>query len=165
MPYIFADFFRKHRKHTLEALAVVAVLGFLGVIVWGPSAPVAPVTGDAAVPEAGDVSIDAAPAPITVAAVTKKTVAKPLTYDQAIEQYGTYRIQFVGCHGAPGTLNVSANTKVMLDNRDAVAHSVDIGEHKTYKLPAYGFALAVIPTAGTYNVTCDGGGAGVLVVN
>ena len=87
-----------------------------------------------------------------------------LTYDQAIELYGTYRIQFVSCHGTPGSLSVRHGVTFMLDNRDAKAHTIKVGT-TAYSVGAYGFRVAAAPAkAGTYNITCDGGGAATLNV-
>jgi len=86
-----------------------------------------------------------------------------LTYNDAIDLYGNYRIQFVSCHGSPGVMNVAAGVTIMLDNRDAEAHTIKIGS-SSYAVGAYGFRLAKSPSKGTYNITCDGGGAATLNV-
>ncbi len=88
----------------------------------------------------------------------------PLTYDAAVDLYGDYRFQFIGCHGTPGEINVAKGATVMLDNRDAKKHTIMIGT-KSYALGAYGFAIANSgKTAGDFNITCDGGGAATLHV-
>jgi hypothetical protein len=111
-------------------------------------------------PASGAPSSATAPAP----APTTTTAPKALTYQQALTAYAGYRIQFVSCHGSPGTLNLTVGKKFMLDNRDAKSHLIDVGK-VGYRLGADGFAIATAPwTAGTYGITCDGGGAAQLTV-
>ncbi len=170
MNHEVAEWGKKYGKHVVEAIAVLTVAIFLITLVWGPSPAQAPattseVTPDAALPEAtiapaadGTTPKVTPPAPAPV-----KTVSKPLTYEQAITQYGKYRIQFVHCNGQPGSMNVPVGVKVMLDNRDTIAHTVKVGT-KSYKLPALGFAIASMTSLGEQAVLCDGGGASTINV-
>ena len=98
------------------------------------------------------------------AADTTTTAPKALTYEAALELYGGYRFQFLNCHGTPGTMTLKVGSKFLLDNRDAKPRTIAVGK-AVYKLAANGFAVATASTvAGTYNITCDGGGAATLKV-
>lgn len=170
MNHALAEWGKKHGKHVVEAVAVLTVAIFLIALVWGPSPAQAPATtsevaADAAVPEAviAPAADGTVPEVVSPAPTAAKTVSKPLTYEQAIAQYGKYRIQFVNCNGQPGSMNVPKGVKVMLDNRDKIAHTVKVGS-KTFKLPALGFAIATMSTMGDQAVLCDGGGASSIKV-
>lgn len=91
--------------------------------------------------------------------------AANLSYNQALKIYGAngYRIQFSECHGNPGHLSIREGVKFMLDNRDNKAHTIKV-KSRSFKLPAYGFAVISATETGTYNITCDGGGAAELNV-
>ena len=98
---------------------------------------------------------------------TTSPVTKPaakLSYSDAIKAY-PYRFQFSQCHGNPGTLAVKKLSIVMLDNRDAVAHTVK-ADNQTFKIAKYDYALLHTNalTGTNVNVTCDGGGAAILNV-
>ena len=87
-----------------------------------------------------------------------------LTYTKAMELYGNgFRFQFSDCHGNPGQMSIRQGVKFMLDNRDNKAHTIVI-KSQTFRIPAYGFAIATAKELGTYNITCDGGGAAELNV-
>lgn len=92
------------------------------------------------------------------------SVAQPtkIDYGAAVNKY-PYRIQFSQCHGTPGTLNVKKGTIVMLDNRDAVAHTIK-ADKQTFKIAGYDYALMRTSSVSNTNITCDGGGAAVLNV-
>lgn len=81
-------------------------------------------------------------------------------YENALDVYGKsgWRFQFVKCSGLPGSMVMKLGTKFMIDNRDNADHQIAIGT-QTYKLSAYDFAIISIKKAGSYNITCDGGGA------
>lgn len=108
-------------------------------------------------------STEPSPAPKTSAA-PKPTV----DYAKALNTY-QYRIQFSQCHGivnnSPnvGTLSIKQGVKFMLDNRDPVAHTIAF-KGVSVKIGAYGYAIVSAPYKGTFNVTCDGGGAAVINV-
>lgn len=97
---------------------------------------------------------------ITVKTKTGTTTVETKSYGDAINIYRTsgYRFQFSNCSGSPGTLTMKIGTKFMIDNRDNKSHQIGIGT-KTYKLEAYDFAIVSIQKIGTFNITCDGGGA------
>jgi hypothetical protein len=101
--------------------------------------------------------------PMTVVGTKTTGGTLGITYDEAIELYGDYRFQFVDCHGTPGSINMAAGSTFLLDNRDAEAHTIKVGS-TSYSVAAYGFRVAKAPKAGTYNITCDGGGAATLKV-
>ena len=52
----------------------------------------------------------------------------------------------------------------MIDNRDSISRKYVISNQQ-YQVAPYGFVVATTPsTAGTYYITCNGGGAAVLNV-
>src|SRR3989344_1209067 len=79
-----------------------------------------------------------------------------LSYEKAIKAY-PYRFQFSKCSGTPGTLTVKKGSIVMLDNRDAVAHTFK-ANNQTFKIAGYGYALLKTSAITNANITCDGGG-------
>lgn len=85
-----------------------------------------------------------------------------LSYGDAIKAY-PYRFQFSNCSGNPGTLAVKKGSVVMLDNRDAVSHTIK-ADKQTFKIAAYDYALLHTSALSNTNITCDGGGAAVLNV-
>ncbi len=98
-----------------------------------------------------------------------KAVTPPVdnSYATAIKTY-KYRLQFVKCHGTSsiqnnGTLTVKKNAKFMLDNRDSVKHSIALAG-QTHGVAGYKWVITSIAKSGTYNVTCDGGGAATIIV-
>ncbi len=103
--------------------------------------------------------------------VTVKNTPTPLSatqkYLDAIRVYKNpgYYFQFVDCHGLPGTLTMKKGKKFMLDNRDNKTRRIAISGGQSFKIGAYGFAIATAPTkAGTHYITCDGGGAATILV-
>lgn len=107
---------------------------------------------------------------------TRKPLAKVSTPISATQKYldalkiyknTGYYFQFSNCHASPGTLTMKRGKKFMLDNRDGVSHKIAIYKFQTFSVGAYGFAVATAPSkAGTYYITCDGGGsASILVQN
>lgn len=97
---------------------------------------------------------------------TTRTNSKPAptinntAYAKAVAQFGTsgYRYQFANCSGLPGTFTVKKGVQFMLDNRDEERHTLRLA-NRSYAIPAYGYALVTVNTAGTYQITCDGGGS------
>ena len=107
-------------------------------------------------------------APAAAPANTAKRPAPPppsAKYQQALTVYGSsgYRFQFSDCHGYPGKLVIKQNQKLMLDNRDPGKHTIVV-KSQTFKVAGYDFAIATAKDLGTYNITCDGGGAAELTV-
>lgn len=96
----------------------------------------------------------------TSVASTPVVSAPTQGYVDALNIYGKsgYRFEFFNCSGIPGSLNIKRGTKFMIDNRDNESHQIGIGT-KTYHLGAYSFAVVSVPTVGSANITCDGGGA------
>ena len=143
----------------IVAVLAVLLVAYLAFVKQVP----APAPSTAPVPDASPVSSDAT-STTTTAPPPTPAPTKALTYEQALKTYAGYRLQFVGCHGTPGTLNVTVGKKFMLDNRDKTSHTIVIGS-TPYKLGGNGFAIVSAPTKpGPYNVTCDGGGAANLTV-
>ena len=83
-----------------------------------------------------------------------------LSYGDAVKKY-QYRIQLAQCHGNPGTVSLKTNTPLMLDNRDAKIHTLKVAG-QTYSVKSYDYTLAYFSKAGTYELTCDGGGAATV---
>lgn len=87
------------------------------------------------------------------------------TYPKAALPYieNGYRFQFSNCRGTPGSLVVKAGKYFLFDNRDAKSHTIAVAG-QSYSVGAYGAAVAAVWKPGTYNITCDGGGAASLTV-
>lgn len=87
------------------------------------------------------------------------------TYPKAALPYieNGYRFQFSSCRGTPGNLVVKAGKYFLFDNRDAKSHTIAVAG-QSYSVGAYGAAVAAVWKPGTYNITCDGGGAASLTV-
>lgn len=98
--------------------------------------------------------------PVKKPVTNVKPSTAPLKYTDIMQLYqkSGYRLQFVGCQATPGAITLRSGVKFMLDNRGDKSHKIKIGS-KTYTLGAYAYIIATAPTtAGTHNVTCDGGG-------
>lgn len=157
----------KEETRFLLALVVLAGIIVLGYLLWEKShqeeVPVVPVVETPAEEEpteeepAGGSGGGGAAAPAPSGG--------PLTFDEAYQTYAAsgFRFEFASCRGRPGSISMKKGTKFMLDNRDNAAHKFVVGS-KTYNIGAYGFAIATASDVGTYNITCDGGGAAQLVV-
>ncbi len=102
-----------------------------------------------------------APVPANIAPSGGKAKNLP----DVVEQYAAsgYRFQFSECRGTPGSLVVKKGKSYLLDNRDNAAHTFKV-EGKTYRVGAYGYAIATARGIGTHMITCDGGGAAQVVV-
>ncbi len=74
-----------------------------------------------------------------------------------------YRFQFADCHGTPGSLSVKRGKYFLLDNRDDEAHTIAVAG-QSYRIGAYGAAVAAVWKTGTHQITCDGGGAASINV-
>jgi len=74
-----------------------------------------------------------------------------------------YRFQFSHCSGTPGSLTVKAGKYFLLDNRDAQSHTFAVAG-QSYSIGGYGAAVAAVWKTGTFQITCDGGGAASLTV-
>lgn len=96
---------------------------------------------------------------------TGTTNVQTKDYGTALGIYGKsgYRFQFSSCSGNPGSLTMKLGTKFMIDNRDDKSHQIAIGS-QSYKLGAYDFAIISIKKVGSFNITCDGGGAAQVSV-
>lgn len=92
-----------------------------------------------------------------------------LKYDDALALYAGRLFQFTSCVAgpppviSPGSLSIKQGAKYMIDNRDKTAHTIRVGS-TPYLLAAQSFRIISAPTKGTYNITCDGGGAAQLQV-
>src|SRR6266404_3384722 len=77
-----------------------------------------------------------------------KAPAPKLSYGAAVNAY-KYRFQFSQCHGNPGSLTVKKGSPVMLDNRDAVAHTIK-ANGQSFRIAGYDYAVLYpqIPTVG-----------------
>lgn len=73
----------------------------------------------------------------------KKPAVQPtqLSYAEALQQYGKYRIQLdPNCAAIPNRVTFANGTDFLLDNRSAKERTV-LFNLKTYKIPAYGFVV------------------------
>lgn len=100
-----------------------------------------------------DNNLAAGPAATSTEPSAAKTPAK-LSYGDAIKAYPE-RFQFTGCQGSPAIIAVKLGSPVMLDNRNAVAHTI-VADKQTFKLAGYNYAVLYPKTLGNLVVTCDG---------
>lgn len=149
-------------KKNYKWIIVIAVVLLGGLLIWQIQKPGATEYSGSTNGENSEDSLQknseipvVTPSP-TASGSPAQTSAK-LSYGEAIKKY-SYRIQFVNCGGNPGSISLKRNLPLMLDNRDAKAHTLKVAG-KSYSIKAYDYALAYIGTEGTYNLTCDGGGA------
>jgi hypothetical protein len=113
------------------------------------------------------------PEAATTTSKTKKNIPTKTTspgaatpqYTAALNTYRNlgYYFQFSNCSATPGTLTVKKGAKFMIDNRDAKTHRITVGS-RTITVAGYGFYVLSAEKIGTNQITCDGGGAGVLTV-
>lgn len=79
---------------------------------------------------------------------------KKLSYGDAIKAYPN-RFQFSKCLGTPAVIAVKKGTPVMLDNRDAVAHSFK-ADTQTFRISGYDYTILYPQVIGNLPVSCDG---------
>lgn len=92
------------------------------------------------------------------------TAKNPLAYAEALKLYlAGKRIQIIQCQSVPVTSTIKRGTRFMIDNRDAVARRIMIGD-QVYQIDAFDFAIATSGAPNTYNVTCEGAPAAQITV-
>ncbi len=145
-------------KKTILGFGLLVVLLVMFAL-WRSKSPLGQnLKNDSTLSEKSKTSEDLNSTPTTTEEQVKPVnTARKLNYGEAIKKY-PYRIQFTNCNGNPGTVSLKRNTALMLDNRDSKSHAVKLAG-KTYILKAYDYELAYVSLEGTYNLTCDGGGA------
>ncbi len=107
------------------------------------------------------------PGVVVVKTPTGTRAVATQNYMDALDIYRTSgaRFQFSNCSGSPGSINFKKGVTFMIDNRDAELHIIGIGT-KNYTLQGYGYAIVSVLKPGSFNITCDGGGAAhVLIMN
>src|SRR3989338_5671853 len=155
-------------KHAFLVIAIVLVLAAIAIYSWvGNSSDESMEQGP--IPNSQDSSeiiLDASPPPVSPPAKST-TTTKPTDilkqdqeYQAAVAKY-QYRFQIVDCHGSPGVLTMKEGSPFMIENKSAASHVFAVGTKK-YTIKPYWFVVATAPSAGTYFITCDGGGAARL---
>ncbi len=96
------------------------------------------------------------------APAVKRTPADQASYQKAVSTY-QYRFQLDNCHGTPGSISLKSGVKFMVENKDDAAHKIAVAG-QTFQTKAFGFFVTSVTKAGTYPITCDGGGAAQLIV-
>lgn len=103
----------------------------------------------------------------TSPSAVKSTVKKPsaieqgVAYEQALELYAGYRLQFnAACQASPSRLTIKNGTKLMFDNRADQTRTIVI-DGKNYSFKPWEFKVLAISTKKTlpYTVTIDCGAA------
>ena len=156
-------------KNVLLVIIVIVILLAIGYVFSRQSNNVTDQNNNPQTSHNTDRSENATTTPHTKTTQSPQATAKKLNYGEAVNTY-KYRFQFSQCHGTPGTISVKKGAPVMLDNRDAVAHTIK-ANGQSFKIAGYNYAL-IYPTQATQNnidlslsnVTCDGGGAATLNV-
>ena len=165
------------RTRDVILLVILVILLFIvGYLVWGKKAA-QPVTQEqTSTTTAFTSSTEAVASSTTSTPATKKTTTKTSTkaplsvtqkYLDAVKVYKNtgYYFQFLNCHASPGTLTMKAGRKFMLDNKDNATRSIKIVGGQSFRITAYNYAIATVPSKeGIYYITCDGGGSAQLKV-
>jgi hypothetical protein len=95
-----------------------------------------------------------APVATSTPTSTPANVTGKLSYGDAIKAYPE-RFQFKLCQGTPASIAVKKGTPVMLDNRDATAHTFK-ADTQTFRIAGYDYAVLYPEVLGNLVVTCDG---------
>lgn len=148
----------KDNQHVLGFVTLIISVVTLILVGWIVSN-----SSPAGLPQAGDRDMSGEEE-ATGTPATPTSAKLTMTYNEAVDLYGTYRFQFTNCNGSPGAMSVAAGSTVLLDNRDNKQHVIAIGS-QSYTVGAYGFKIASVAKKGDYQITCDGGGAATLSVN
>jgi cytoskeletal protein RodZ len=83
-------------------------------------------------------------APTTGAGVTAAPSSITISYQDALKQYSTRRIQLnEQCQAVPNTVTYKDNSGIMIDNRSAQTRTVKVGT--TFTIKPYGFKIVVLP--------------------
>lgn len=86
--------------------------------------------------------------------VTPSKTSPKLAYGEAVKRYGAQRIQFdAQCQAIPTNSTFKSGLEIMLDNRAGVVQSVAFGG-KTYKIPAYDYAVVTLTAQGIIYIDC-----------
>lgn len=108
----------------------------------------------------------AAASPTPTATPTPTSVNKSasgIAYEAAIARY-KFRFQFSTCHNAtPQSIALSQNSQVMIDNRDAAAHTFVV-DGKQYRVSGLNFVIVTASKLGNLPITCDGANSVTLNV-
>ncbi|MBX4211785.1 MAG: hypothetical protein KW806_03300 [Candidatus Yanofskybacteria bacterium] len=72
------------------------------------------------------------------------TSQSTVSYTQALQTYGSNRIQFDQyCQGQPSSMSLKTGSKIMLDNRSGDARTIVV-DGKKYNLAGYGFQVITL---------------------
>ncbi len=164
------------------SLALIMLLGFgcstvpNNTIPVGQTMPTAFVPPEEETPVAAETDISTtltrtqtstAPAMVKNAPLAPTGKIAPRSYTDDLKIYrskGAYML-LLSCHGQPGVMSIKRGVRFMIDNQDTKAHTVAIDKASVYRLGARGYVVATAPpSAGQYNLTCDGGGAAQINV-
>ncbi len=135
------------RSAYLVAGIVVLVLAALGIYAYTHTG------GQNSAQQGGNSNNVVSPA-ATATPPSASIVPGKLSYGDAIKTY-TERFQFSQCQGTPATIAVKKGSPVMLDNRDAIAHTFK-ADTQTFKIAGYDYAVLYPQVLGNLVVTCDG---------
>lgn len=75
----------------------------------------------------------------------------------------TYAFQFDDCHGTPGQQIMKVGSRILLDNRDPETITIAFAG-RSYRIGAYKSITVTALKVGTHQVTCDGGGAAIIII-
>ena len=158
--WLYVDYQLMKRGESNKYLLYVALgvaIGLLAFILAAINTPLAPKTATAPAP--------AATAPAPDAVLGGESSSPSANYPRVGLPYieSGYRFQFSHCTGTPGSLVVKAGKYFLLDNRDAQSHTFAVAG-QSYSVGGYGAAVAAVWKIGTFQITCDGGGAASLTV-
>lgn len=85
---------------------------------------------------------------------------KPLAYQDALNLYGSNRIQFDGvCQATPNNSTFKNNTDLMLDNRSPLLRRLHLGDMRDVSVRPWGFSIVTFSSDAlpkTIMIDCDG---------
>lgn len=149
------------KKAPLIALAVVLLVVLVAVVYTRTSETTQVANTDQAQSPADsmadtvDGTLPVATDSMTPAAATTPSKATPkLAYEEAVKRYGAQRIQFnAQCQATPNSSTFKSGLEIMLDNRAGVERSIAFSG-KTYKIPAYDYAVVTLSAKGIIYIDC-----------
>lgn len=120
------------------------------------------------VSERGDILQNTAPKRVNVSLPKPSVIGAAANYGKNLNQFqksGAY-FQFVKCQANPGYMVIKKGAAFMLDNRDAIAHTIKLNDQE-FRLPPYGYAITSAQVASSTKaqyLICDNATtAGILV--
>lgn len=144
---------QKGNRTTMWVIVIIVVLAIVFVLATWNKAPMTEQPGM----EATTTVTTSNNTPSTVDSTGVNAGPVSLSYEAALNLYKDSRIQVTTeCQASPSNGTFKNGTKIMLDNRSAIAHNFKLGTNFTVK--AYGFKIVTLSSAtlpATWLLDCD----------